>query len=77
MRFADYKCRDCGIIDEYVISSGSENLINCSSCGSSNTVRVFSPVSFKASFSAGDSQSHASYSKSCAGRSCSTCSGCS
>ncbi|MBM3701151.1 MAG: hypothetical protein FJW68_09615 [Actinobacteria bacterium] len=81
MRFVDYKCNDCNIVDEYVVNSNEGNNVKCSSCGSLNTLRIFAPISFKTSSSSGkdcgcDSSSCASPSKSCAGGSCSTCSGC-
>jgi len=81
MRFVDYKCNDCNAVDEYVINSTDANKVNCSKCGSSNTIRIFTPVSFKASASSGQefgcgAPSCSTPPKSCSGSSCSTCSGC-
>ncbi|MBM3705028.1 MAG: zinc ribbon domain-containing protein [Actinobacteria bacterium] len=77
MRFVDYKCNECGIVNEYVISGSDNGGIKCSGCGSSNTVRVFTPVGFKSSSSGSDSDFAGSSSSSggCSGGSCSNCSG--
>ena len=81
MRFVDYKCNDCESVSEVVMmgSNGSSGTdIKCEKCGSSNMLRIFAPISFKASGGNGsdyESSSSSSSSKSCSGGSCASCSG--
>jgi len=80
MRFVDYKCNDCENISEVVTKccdDSNENEIKCENCGSANMVRIFAPVSFKASGGNGSdyAPSPSASSKSCSGGSCASCSG--
>jgi predicted nucleic acid-binding Zn ribbon protein len=80
MRFVDYKCNDCENVCEVVTRGGDESSeadIKCEKCGSFNMLRIFAPVSFKASGGNGSDYepSSSSSSKSCSGGSCSSCSG--
>jgi len=76
MKFVDYKCNDCGEINEYYIDNEDVGSLKCPNCGGSNLSRVFTSVSCRSS--SGDSSYSDNYSsgKSCSG-SCSGCSGCS
>jgi hypothetical protein len=81
MRFVDYKCNDCENVCEIVTrgcDESSEKDIKCEKCGSFNMLRIFAPVSFKATGGNGsdyESSSSSSSSKSCSGGSCASCSG--
>jgi len=78
MRFVDYKCNDCGSVCEIVLRSDNGSEITCEKCGSLNMVRIFTPIGFKSSSSSSANEDYSSSpsSKSCSGRSCSSCSGC-
>ena len=80
MRFVDYKCSDCQGISEIVLMSDNGSEITCEKCGSSNMVRIFSPIGFKSSSGSSDSGDFSTGSqsscRSCSGASCSNCSGC-
>jgi predicted nucleic acid-binding Zn ribbon protein len=81
MRFVDYKCNDCENVCEVVMlgsNGNSETDIKCEKCGSFDMLRIFAPISFKASGGDGsdyEPSSSSSSSKSCSGGSCSSCSG--
>lgn len=80
MRFVDYKCNDCENVCEIVMlgsNGGSTTDIKCDKCNSFNMVRIFAPISFKASGGNGSDYepSSSSSSKSCSGGSCDSCSG--
>ncbi len=80
MRFVDYKCNDCENVCEVVTrgsNESSETDIKCEKCGSFNMLRIFAPISFKASGGNGNDYepSSSSSSKSCSGGSCASCSG--
>jgi len=80
MRFVDYKCSDCQSICEVVLRSDNGSEIVCDKCGSSNMVRIFTPIRFKSSSGSSGSEDFSSVSassrRSCSGGSCSNCSGC-
>ena len=81
MRFVDYKCHDCENVCEIVtrgFDESSETDIKCEKCGSFNMLRIFAPISFKASGENGsdyEPSSSSSSSSSCSGGSCDSCSG--
>jgi predicted nucleic acid-binding Zn ribbon protein len=81
MRFVDYKCNDCENVCEVVMlgsNGNTETDIKCEKCGSFDMLRIFAPISFKASGGNGSDYEHSSSSsssKSCSGGSCSSCSG--
>jgi hypothetical protein len=72
MRFVDYKCNDCENVCE-VVTRGFDD-----SNETDNMLRIFAPISFKASGENGsdyEPSSSSSSSKSCSGGSCASCSG--
>ncbi|MBC7334328.1 MAG: zinc ribbon domain-containing protein [Actinobacteria bacterium] len=76
MRFADFKCEDCGNIFEAVLAGDDGTKIACEKCGSKRILRIFSPIRVGSS-SKNDDFSGSSSSRSCSGT-CASCStGCS
>jgi len=62
MPIYEYRCRDCGRIQEFLILNGHEQEIVCPNCGSKQMEKVISPASFMFS----DSQRPAG--RTCCGR---------
>ncbi len=62
MPIYEYKCNDCGRVQEFLVIGGSETRIVCPDCGSENMEKVLSPASF---INAG---SYRSPGKTCCGR---------
>jgi len=47
MPIYEYRCKECGVVSEFLINIDKDDAISCKICGSLEMERVMSPASFK------------------------------